>query len=198
MLPKVLTPPAVEPITLDEAKLHLRVDYDDDDALIARLIGSAREAAESELSRTLIETTFELVMDAFPRCQLGVTDPGPIIRILNPPLLAVESITHLDHAGEEQTLDPSTYTVESGTPGWIFPAFGKIWPSVPRHPGAVRIRYKAGYGPEAGDVPDCVKTWMLLLVGANYENRESVVAGVSITELPGLDSILDPARWGGY
>lgn len=198
MLPKIITPPAVEPITLEEAKLHLRVDFDDDDALISRLIKTARESAESETSRTFVETTFELSLDAWPCLQRILDGFSPFIRILNPPLLAVESITVLDHAGITQTLDPSLYGVIDGTPGYIHPAFRKTWPSVPRHPGAIKVRYTAGYGTDPADVPDCVKTWMLLNLGSLYENREAVVAGVSVAPLPGLDAILDPVRWGGY
>ena len=198
MLPKIITPPAVEPITLEEAKLHLRVDFDDDDALISRLIKTARESAESETSRTMVATTFELALDAWPGCPSGAVGPWPIIKILNPPLLAVESITHLDHAGETQTLDPSTYIVFEGDPALITTAFRQTWPSVPRHPGAIKVRYTAGYGTDPSDVPDCVKTWMLLTIGSLYENREAVVAGVSVAPLPGLDAILDPVRWGGY
>lgn len=198
MRPKLITPPAVEPITLEEAKLHLRVDFDEDDALIRRLIKSARELAEAELSRTLIETEFELAMNGWPQLQPIRGGFSRSIRILSPPLLSVESITHLDHSGAVQTLDPSFYGVIDGTPGLIHPAYGKTWPSVPRHPGSIKIRYKAGYGPDPDDVPDCVKTWMLLTIGAHYENREALIAGVSIAPLPGLDDVLNPARWGGY
>ncbi|MBV9418770.1 MAG: phage head-tail connector protein, partial [Alphaproteobacteria bacterium] len=35
---QLTTPPATEPITLAEAKTHLKVDTTDDDALITRLI----------------------------------------------------------------------------------------------------------------------------------------------------------------
>jgi len=44
---QLVTPPVDEPVTLAEAKLHLRVDFDEDDALILALISAARQAAEA-------------------------------------------------------------------------------------------------------------------------------------------------------
>lgn len=44
---QLLTPPTAEPVSLVEAKLHLRVDFNDDDALITSLITAARQAAET-------------------------------------------------------------------------------------------------------------------------------------------------------
>jgi len=48
---KVVSPPAVEPVTLDEAKAHLRVTIADDDGYIALLIPAARERVELFLRR---------------------------------------------------------------------------------------------------------------------------------------------------
>ena len=52
----LITAPTTEPVTLAEARLHLRLDSDftADDDLIEVLIQSAREAAEQELGVALI------------------------------------------------------------------------------------------------------------------------------------------------
>jgi uncharacterized phiE125 gp8 family phage protein len=49
-----IVPPALEPLTLAETKLYLRVDHPDDDQAILRLIQTAREAAEEYLRRSLL------------------------------------------------------------------------------------------------------------------------------------------------
>lgn len=51
-------PPATEPLTLSEAKLHLRVDHDLEDTLIEALIVTAREEAEFRTGQRLITQTW--------------------------------------------------------------------------------------------------------------------------------------------
>jgi hypothetical protein len=60
--------PAVEPLTLEEAKNHLRVDadIDEDDALINNLIAAARQDCEKFQNRAYITQTWELWLDAWP------------------------------------------------------------------------------------------------------------------------------------
>ena len=48
------TPPAVEPVTVAEAKAHLRVDISDDDTYIGTLITAAREWCEEYLDRSAL------------------------------------------------------------------------------------------------------------------------------------------------
>jgi len=63
---KLVTPPAVEPVTLDEAKAHLRLDSNEDDTYVSALIAAARERVELFLRRALITQTFEFTLDGFP------------------------------------------------------------------------------------------------------------------------------------
>lgn len=177
----LIATPGVEPVTLAEAKLHLRVDAADDDTLIAALIVAARNQAESRTGRALVTQQWRLDLDRFPVDTIDL----PL-----PPLQSVESITHLDHDGVRQTLAASEYTVISNeTPGVVLPAYGKSWPSCRVAPGSVQISFTAGYGATAA-VPQAIRQWMLLQVGAWHESRESDPSG----EMTYVDALLDPYR----
>lgn len=63
---QLISPPAEEPLSLAEAKLHLRVDFSDEDALISALISAARQAAETITARQLVTARWKYILDAFP------------------------------------------------------------------------------------------------------------------------------------
>jgi len=71
----IVTPPAEEPVTLTEAKNHLRVDLSDDDSLISALIVAAREHAEAITRRAFITQTLKLSLDAFPATTVRSMSP---------------------------------------------------------------------------------------------------------------------------
>lgn len=210
MLTRV-TPPAVEPVTLAQAKAHLRVNFADDDALVTALVGAARGACEKEVDRSFVTTAWQLGLDRFPWPEgpnrgydprvfehplVGASAP---IRVPVARLIAVSSITYLDGTGTRQTLSPSAYTVEAGDGGRIVPAYGTTWPTHRTHPGSVLVSFTAGYGPLATDVPPHVVAAVLLTVGHLYENREAVVIGQTPVELTmGVKWLLSAENWGAY
>ena len=115
-----LSPPAAEPLTLAEAKLHLRVDFSDDDALITALIVTARQQAEHRTGRALVSQQWRLGLDQFPDDSLELPKPK---------LVSVQSVTYLDSNGTRQTLAGGDYEViTDGLVGRLVPAFGKSWP----------------------------------------------------------------------
>lgn len=181
-----ITAPAVEPLTLAEAKLHCRVDGSDEDALITALIVAAREQAEHETGRALVTQTWELVHDAFPEAFV----------LRRAPIQSVTSLKYLDSAdGTEQTLDPADYLLDKDSePGYVVPAYGKAWPATWPVPNAVRVRYVCGYGLAAA-VPVAIKQWMLLAIGTMYAERETIIAGQAAS-LPDRfwAGLLDPYR----
>ncbi|MCW7542010.1 head-tail connector protein [Aquabacterium sp. A7-Y] len=179
-----ITDATVEPIDLQEAKLHLRVDGDEEDVLIAQLIKTVRMACEAECRRTLIETTLELVADAF--CD--------VLSLFLPRVMEVLSVKYIDPAGAEQILRPAAYQLDKDSePARLLPGYGAGWPATRPQPGAVRVRYRAGYGTSAADVPPPLKAWMLLHLGHLYQNREASTTG-GVQPLPYTDSLLDPYR----
>jgi uncharacterized phiE125 gp8 family phage protein len=180
--------PAAEPITLDQAKVHLRVDGIEEDTLISTLITVAREACEQRIQRTIVESTYVTTLDAFADCME-----------LQSPLLAVESVKYLDVASVEQTLSGSAYVVDQyATPPAVLRASGATWPPVAAgRPDAVRITYTAGYATTEQAmtaVPKPLVQWMLLQLGNMHKNREAAVIGTMTSELPYADALLQPYR----
>ena len=181
----VVTPP--EPLVpLDEAKLHLRVDFDDDDALIEGAIAAVSAAIDGPdgwLGRAIGLQTLEYRGDPF-----GL-DP---IRLPCPPLIEVEQVSYLDTTGAEQVVPAASY-------GWsgagLAPAWGMIWPTARWTDEAVRVRYTAGYE----IVPPAIRAALLLMIGDLYDNRATVETGVraaavSIPMSTTVDALLSPFR----
>jgi uncharacterized phiE125 gp8 family phage protein len=175
---KLITAAAAEPITLAEAKAHLRVVDNDEDLVIALLIKAARDAAETFTGRALVTQTWDLYLDAFPAATAEIKIPLP-------PLQSVVSVKYDDAAGVEQTLGTGLYTVANvNDVGWVLPK-STGWPQTIDAVNAVRIRFISGYAPDANSPPDLaanippsIKAAMLLIIGALYENKESVTQGV--------------------
>lgn len=158
--------PATEPVTLSEAKAHLKVEHTDDDTLITALIKGARGFCETYTRRVFITQTWDLFLDEFP------FDSDEPILIPNTNLISVTHIKYYDTANVEQTWNSANYQVDiASRPGRIIPIEGEVYPTVKDRMNAVNIRYVAGYG-AAADVPQEIKQAMLLLIGDWYENRE--------------------------
>lgn len=159
---RLITAPSAEPVSLETAKLHLRVDYSTDDTLIASYIKTARELGEGLARRSFVTETWELVQDDFPA--------DGILKLPRPPLQSVSSVKYLDENAVEYTW--TDYVVDARSePGVI--SFNST-PSVTLYDsGAVAVRFVAGYG-NASDVPSSIVQAILLTVGFWYENREAI------------------------
>lgn len=219
----LITPPAVEPVDLATAKHHCRVEITDDDALITSLIVAARRACETAAKRSFISTTYDMVLDSFPfgggyynrmvrqfygafPGASGATWPGflptntGIIEFPHPPLQSVVSITYYDSSGTLETLSPTVYDVQTGTPGRINPQFGKIWPVALPRIGAVTIRFVAGYGDDPSTVPTNYTQAILMMVKDLYDHRDwsNDQSKGNVTPNATVQMLLDADEWGGY
>lgn len=172
----LVTPPAVEPVSLDEAKAHCRVEHDLDNALITALAVAARQHFERETNRALVTQTWRLDLDRFPR-------GGEPIRLTRGPVASISSLAYIDEAGANQTVAAEARIDDvGGDIGRIAPLYNEPWPwwwagcSAARRINAVAVTFVAGYGVAAA-VPELAKVAIKLLVGHWYENRETVVVG---------------------
>lgn len=189
----VTTPPAVEPITLEQAKNYLRVTTDADDAEIAALIATVRRYAEHWLRRAFITQKLEIALGGFPagagsvngflRAELhygaaawggdwmprSAADP---IEIQRAPLQSIDSVRYIDQAGAEILMDPAAYQVSKSDPARLAPAPYTVWPATqPGRLEAVTIAITAGYGDDAATVPPTIVQALKLWLAHLYENR---------------------------
>jgi uncharacterized phiE125 gp8 family phage protein len=163
----LVTAPTVEPVSLVEAKAHLRVDIDDDDTLIAGLVTAAREYVERicRPQLALITQTWRLVLDDYP---------GNTIELRPYPLQSVTSIKTVDEAAAEATISSADYVVDtSSSPGRVRLKSSASWPSTDlQELNGFQVTFVAGFGDLGASVPQAIRQAMLLLLGHWYENRE--------------------------
>jgi uncharacterized phiE125 gp8 family phage protein len=193
--------PAIEPITLAEAKLQARVIDSAEDALLSLMIGSARRYAEAHCGRSFITQQWRLTLDSFPGpwafgALHGKTFslPGHAIQVERSPLQSVQAITYRDMQGAWQTMPSTDYVVDTTSPvGRIVPVFGVTWPITQPQIASVRVDFTAGYGALAADVPEGIRQWLLIRVAGLYENREEVAAQrYTVQPVAFIDRLLDP------
>lgn len=164
------------PVSLDEAKIHLRLDsaFTDDDQYINTLLLAATKWAEDFQQRTYVSRSHTMYLDQWQT----------VIRPTYSPLISTGlTIKYIDTGGTEQTLDAAYYRIDANTqPGRITEAYGYSWPSIRYVTNAITITYSAGYGTAAA-VPDDVKVAIKMIVGHLYEHRE-IVSEVKLDMVP--------------
>lgn len=180
------TDAALLAVSLDDAKLHLRVDHADEDDLIELLIRAAMEDAEAMMGRALLPQTWRQRLDAWPA---GSVELGPAC------VSAVTAIAYTDSAGAAQTLDVSTavHLQSDALTAHLWPAYGTTWPATRAQPDAVSITYTCGTWATPAELPALVVAWIKLRIGALYLHRESWTSGKAIERNEHTDRLLD--RW---
>lgn len=191
---ELVTPPAAEPVTLQEAKDHARITASADDSLVTAFIVAARQAAEAFMGRALVTQVWRLWLDAWPMARTdewwdGVRE-GAVsqfdaaeVRLPWGPIGAggVVHVKTYDDADAASTLSSSAYYVDK--PGArIRLRSGATWPIPGRTANGIEIQWEAGFG-NAAAVPETVKAGIRAHVASLYEHRgdEKLDLGVPAT-----------------
>lgn len=175
--------PSVLPITLIEAKEFCRIEHGDDDGLINALIRQALglvEGPDAVYGLALLTQTWDLVLDAFPgrdwsgretRNYYGGHEP---IEIPLAPVQSVTSVTSIDADGAAQIWATSKYTVDlKRYPALVFPAYRESYPATRDVPGAVTVRFVAGYGNAPDAIPEPIRGALRRAVLHFYDHRDA-------------------------
>jgi uncharacterized phiE125 gp8 family phage protein len=184
--------PASEPVSVDEQKLHSRIDAPDDNQFLAVAIAASRQWIEQYLGRQLVTATWTMTLDEFPG--------DGVIELPRPPLVSVSSVKYYDGDRVLQTFDPASYYVHAsgGGPeapmGRIELAEGSAWPTTYDGEGAIEVAFVAGYGADAA-VPAQIRQAIQIHAGELYERREQVIVGtISTPSAITVERLLWPLR----
>lgn len=171
---QVITPASTYPVSLTEAKLHLKVDITTDDTLITNLIVAATQVSEEYTNRFFINTVVNQTCSDFKE----------LSELFKSKVSAVTHVKYYDSDNAQQVWASSNYVVNKEyEPCQINLVVDKSFPNIADRIDAVECRYTVGYG-TASDVPDVIKQAILLTLGNWYENRMSVITGRTTTEMP--------------
>ncbi|MBX6426729.1 MAG: phage head-tail connector protein [Variibacter sp.] len=159
----LLSGPAVEPLTLAEAKSYLRVEHDDDDALIAALVAAVRAEVEAKTRRALITQRWRWILDAWPRDGRIALAPAPVREIL--------AARVYDENGIAQAIDTQAFVVDTAAAPGVIGFVSWALPAPGRAVAGIEIDVACGYGDAAADVPEPLRQAMRVLLAHRYENR---------------------------
>lgn len=207
MNPRRTTDPASEPVTLAEAKAHLRIDHTDEDAYITSLVTAARDYAESYTARAFISQTWTWTLNQWPvdrRARAWWISPrfepaslfSPLPRFVEAPfgpLISVTSITSYDAADAGTVWAAANYYVAAGQ-NRIYRRSGASWPLPGRAADGIEIIYVAGYGATAADVPPPLRHALMELIAHFYRHHEPVSEAGGQPAPFGIGALLDPYK----
>ncbi len=185
----LVTPPAVELLTVDEVKKYLRLQAGEtsEDAYLTSLIVAAREYCENFQNRAYITQTWELSFYYWPSWEIEIPRGN---------LQKIDLITYKDSWGQTYTLTEGFHYVVTtrGVLGRISPPYAKFWPPFTPWPlDAVVIRFTCGYGDATSAVPVKVLQAMKMLISHWYENREATGSASKEVEFA-VSALLWPDR----
>ena len=180
-------PPAVEPVTRDQLKQHLRLTTNQEDTYLDFLLRVARQKAERETGRSLITQQWRYTRDKFPNRR--------VIFLERPPLQSVEAFQFRNVQEVEQDVTAGWYMTDlERSPGRIVLLFQYIWPITSFNPSAVWVDYTAGYGDQPESVPEDFKMAILFMAAHWFNNREPVQDGKFADVPKTVDYLLAPFK----
>lgn len=177
-------------VSVDDCKVDLKVEEDDEDLLIQDYILAACALVGGKsgiVGKVLTSETWELKLGAASGC---------VVLPLTP-VQSITSINYFDTENVSQSLDVDNfYLYGDEDSAFIEPKAGFVWPSVYNRRDAITIRFVAGFGAPA-DVPANITRAIRLIVAHWFENRTAVLVGVTAQELPlAVESLLNISRKG--
>jgi uncharacterized phiE125 gp8 family phage protein len=185
----IATAPAIEPVTVIEAKAALRIDTTDHDTMIGNLIKAARRHLENICRFRFITQTCDCFLDDFP----GEDE----IELPYMPLISITGVYYTPDGGSELTFAAANYLVNTASePGKIVLQSTSTWPSdTLTEAKGVRIRFVCGFGETTISVPEEIRQAIILMVSQWYDNPANYEVGPVMQTPFAVDALMANYRW---
>ena len=191
------TAPLIEPVSLDEAKRHLRIDIGntDHDIDIYDAIADARTQVETITWRKLITQTWYAYLQDWPRGDYIELPFGNLQSVTPATIDGVSGIKYIGSDGTAYAWDSDEYIVGTGyQEGRITLADGYTWPNETLYPSnPIEIVFICGWL-TATAVPGTIKRAIKLYIGEYFENREISIFGTIQKEMETANNLLSNYR----
>lgn len=169
MTVSLLAPPTLEPVSLEEAKAHLRLVGTDDDDYVSALIVAARLQVETAIRRVLIDQTWRIYRDDWPR--------DGLVELPVAPVRSIVEIVVYDADGDPTTLAPTAWALDAASVPARLRLLG-TGPAPGRPLNGIEIDVVAGFGASGISVPQPLRLAIMTLVARWFENREGAGFGI--------------------
>jgi uncharacterized phiE125 gp8 family phage protein len=179
------THPLPPVVGVPEAREHLRIDHNDDNAVIQGYLEAATWHVENFTGQVFSNRVVTLSLDAWP--------DGDAIKLPIYPVQSITSIKYYDTDGNDTTWNSDNYIADvARIPPLVALAYGCSWPTETLLPvSGIQIDLVAGYA-SPDYYPPQAKQVVKLLTGQWYEHREDLQA----TYLKGLPQGIEALLWG--
>lgn len=159
-----LSAPLALVLSLEDAKRHLRIEHDDDDAYLTDLIAQSTDHLESVSGLRLMTQTWRQYLDEIPQSRS--------IRLAAQPVQSIAAMQVYDEAGNPQAISPASLDLDavSSPPRLVVHETVQTAKAI----NGIEIDIVAGFGDTPADVPDSLRRALLLLVAHAYEFRGAV------------------------
>lgn len=179
--------PAEEPVSVSEAKAHLRLDGTAEDILVASLIVTSRLHIEAALGLALVTQGWRLTLDRWPE--------GGEVRFPLRPIRSIAEVTVRAADGTPAVVSDESYLLDGNARIPRLVARAGKWPSPGLAAGGITIEFVAGLAEDAEGVPQPIRHALLLLVAHWYEHRDPLEIGSAAAAIPtAVSDLLKPYR----
>lgn len=178
---KILVPPSELPVSVLDAREHLRIDGNADDSQLEREIRAVADwlaGSTGWLGRSLLTRTLELTvpLGVIPAWS-GDSECAALdgIMLSWPPLAEVLTVRAADSAGTTIIPPESYYTVERYGVARLLFSDAYRWPILAAGPAFLKVEYRAGYGDTPDKLDQGLAQAILMTVARLHENRGEAV-----------------------
>lgn len=170
---QIATPNTTQVVSTADLKEHLRITFSNDDNYISTLAIAAQETVEKFCNIFLLDT--ELNQYGFTISDVEILFKSPILSTNTPVLSVNQSASWVAQTGVE--------FITKAKPPRMYLNNTSIDTPDTNITQKYKVNYRVGYD-SVNDIPAALIQAIKIIVADMYENRQSVIVGKTVSEIP--------------